>query len=167
MLNRMVHRARNWVAGVTMVVALLWYFKVFADVPSDPATQSTTEMLNQLWQAVVSKRYGLAATMATMVLVAGARFLAPKLHNKFGAWVQSQRVSAALALIMGMASAMTAQLVKGGAFSLSLLVYGFGIGVAAIGGYNAFWDLLFPADKKMTVKPADVASPIIIPPEQK
>jgi molecular chaperone DnaK (HSP70) len=44
--------------------------------------------------------------------------------------------------------AMVTQLIKGGKFSPDLLVYGLGAGVTAIGGYNAFWDLLFPADKQ-------------------
>lgn len=118
-----------------------------ADVPADPST-NPADALNQFWAAVTDKRWAVAAVIATMLLVALVRFVAPKVHGKFGVWVNSTRVSAALALLSGGLMAMAMKLFQGGKFTPQLIVYGFGFGVAAIGGYNAFWDILFPADKK-------------------
>jgi len=117
-----------------------------ADGPADPMT-NPQGALQQLWDAIVSRRWGLAAVIATMLLVAFVRFVSPKLHGRFGDWVQQSRVSAALALLGGLSTSVAAQLLKGDKFSLNVLAFGFGVGVAAIGGYNAFWDLLFPNDK--------------------
>ena len=121
---------------------------VFAadSVPVDP-TVDPQGALGQFWQSVVAKKWGLAAVIGTMLLVALVRFIAPRMHDKIGAFVLSTRVSAALAFVAGMLSAVATQLMKGGTLSVNVLVYGFTFGVGAIGGYNAFWDLLFPADK--------------------
>jgi hypothetical protein len=115
--------------------------------PADP-TKDPAGALNQLWGAVTEKKYGLAAVIATMLFVAFARFAAPRIHGKFGAWINTTRVSAALAFIGGTASALAWKLMAGTPWSMNIVVWGFGIGVAAIGGYNAFFDLIFPNDKK-------------------
>lgn len=139
-----------WV--VVLIVSLVTFTRiVFADVPADPST-NPADALSQLWAAVVAKRYGIAAVIGTMCFVAFVRFIAPRIHGAFGAWVNTTRVSAALAFLGAGLAAVATQLMKGGAFSPQLIVYGFGFGVAAIGGYNAFWDLLFPADKKPAAK---------------
>ncbi len=130
-----------------------------ADIPADPSA-NPQGAFQQFWDAIVSHRWGLAAVIATMLFVAFARFIAPRIHGNFGVWVQSSRVSAALAFLGGTTSALAGKLMLGSPWSLNILVYGFGIGVAAIGGYNAFWDLLFPADKK----PADKKLAIPPPP---
>lgn len=142
---------RIWFSRVTLIVILGWCVTVLADTPADPS-QDPSMSLDQFWQAVVAKRWGLAAVIMTMILVALVRFIAPRLHNKFGAWIQTQRASAGLALLAGSSMAVATQLMKGGKLSLSMLVYGFTIGVGAIGGYNAFWDIIFPADKKAAPK---------------
>lgn len=139
---------------------LCWSAVVWAQAPSDP-TQDPSGALNQFWQAVVSKKWGLAAVIATMLFVAFARFIAPRIHGKLGSFIQSSRVSAGLAFLGGMMSAVAMQLMKGGTFSMQLIVYGFGFGVAAIGGYNAFWDLLFPKDTPTPPVVIAVASPIL------
>lgn len=154
MIRSISNRVRVWAARVTMVVALLWYIKVFADVPADPS-KDPTSALDQIYQAIVAKKWGLLAVLLTMGLVALVRFIAPRLHDAFGAWVQTQRVSAILALVTGGTMAMATQLMQGGQFSIKLIVYGFSIGVGAIGGYNVLWDILFPADSK---KPAPASS---------
>lgn len=135
---------------------------VFADAPTDPTT-NPAGALQQFWDAIAAKRWGLAAVVGVMLFVALARFVAPRIHGKFGAWINSTRVSAVLALLSGGGAAMATQLMKGGAFSVQLVVYGFGFGVMAIGGYNAFFDILFPADKKQPPKMAIPAPPPLPP----
>lgn len=123
-----------------------------ADAPVDPAT-NPTGALDQFWQAVAGRKWGIAAVVGAMMLVALVRFIAPRLRNdKFGAFILSTRVSAGLAFLAGMLMAVATQLMKGGALSMSTITYGFGFGVAAIGGYNAFWDLLFPSDRNTNNK---------------
>jgi len=129
-----------------------------ADTPADPTTDPQGA-LSQFWQSVVAKKWGLAAVIGTMLLVALVRFIAPRLHDKFGAWILTTRVSAALALVAGMLSSISTQLMKGGTWSMSMLTYGFMFGVGAIGGYNAFWDLIFPNDR-----PKDSTAKLAIPP---
>lgn len=130
---------------------------VFADSPADPTT-NPTGALQQFWDAVAAKKWGLAATVGVMLFVAFARSISPRIHGKFGTWINSTRVSAVLALLSGGGAAVATQLMKGGAFSMQLVVYGFGFGVAAIGGYNAFWDIFFPSDKKSANNTADSAA---------
>jgi hypothetical protein len=136
---------------VTIPIAVLGFLQALAvadpTVPVDPA-KDPTGALDQLQTAISQRKWGLAGVIGTMLFVAFARFISPRIHGKFGAWVNSTRVSAALAILSGMGAAITMQLMKGGTFSLQLVVFGFGFGVAAIGGYNAFWDIFFPADKK-------------------
>jgi hypothetical protein len=142
----------------TLRVTLLWPFVmfaslivftgvVFADAPADPAT-NPAGALQQFWDAIAAKKWGLAAVVGVMLFVAFARFISPRIHGRFGTFINSTRVSAVLALLSGGGAAMATQLLKGGAFSMQLVIYGFGFGVMAIGGYNAFFDILFPADKK-------------------
>jgi hypothetical protein len=140
-----------------MLASLIMFGSVvFADAV-DPAT-NPAGALQQFWDAVTARRWGVAAVVGTMLFVAFARFVSPRIHGKLGAWVNSTRVSAVLAILSGGLAAMATQLLKGGAFSAQLIVYGFGFGVAAIGGYNAFWDIFFPADKK-TAAPTKMALP--------
>lgn len=119
---------------------------VFADA-ADPVA-NPAGALQQFWDAVTARKWGLAAVVGTMLFVAFARFISPRIHGRFGVFINSTRVSAVLALLSGGLAAMATQLMKGGAVSMQLVVYGFGFGVAAIGGYNAFWDIFFPSDKK-------------------
>jgi hypothetical protein len=133
-----------------LVLGLVGFYNSYAhaaDIPADPST-NPADALNQFWAAVTDKRWGIAAVIGTMLFVALVRFVAPKVHGKFGAWINSTRVSCVLAFLSGTLAAMATQLFKGGKFTPQLLVYGFGFGVAAVGGYNSFFDLLFPADKK-------------------
>jgi len=134
---------------LVMAVAIVGFASslALADTPADPSTDPAGAF-DQFWQAVTAKRWGLAAVIGTMVFVAFARWVSPRIHGKFGAWVNSTRVSAVLALISGGGAAVATQLMKGGTLSPKLLVYGFMIGAGAIGGYNAFFDIIFPADKK-------------------
>src|SRR6266850_791271 len=97
-----------------------------ANGPADPTT-NTQDALQQFWGAVVSRRWGLAAVLATMCFVALARFVAPKIHGAFGTWIQSSRVSAALAFLGGLSSAIATQLFKGDKLSFNALAFGFGV----------------------------------------
>lgn len=143
------------VASIGFVQGFAW-----ADTPADPST-NPSDSLGQFWAAVTAKRWGIAAVIGTMLLVAFVRFIAPRVHGKFGAWINTTRASAGLAFLSGGLMAVATQLLKGGAFSPQLLVYGFGFGVAAIGGYNAFWDILFPSDKKpATSAPLELPPPV-------
>lgn len=130
-----------------MITSLVVFVGVaFADA-ADPAT-NPAGAFQQFWDAVTAKKWGLAAVVGTMLFVAFARFVSPRIHGKFGAFVNSTRVSAVLALLSGGLAAIATQLMKGGSLNMKLIAYGFGFGVAAIGGYNAFWDIFFPSDKK-------------------
>ena len=143
---------------IVMLVSLVAFCGVvFADAPADP-TADPQGALGQFWQAVTDKKWSVAAVIGAMLLVALVRFIAPKLHDKFGAWILTSRVSASLAFLSGMLMAIATQLMKGGALSMKLIAYGFGFGVLAIGGYNAFFDLLFPSDKKSSNGTADSAA---------
>ena len=144
---------------VTIPLALLGFLQAFAlaDTPVDP-TANPAGAVDQFWQAVTGRKWGLAAVVGTMLFVAFVRFITPRIHGKFGTWINSTRVSAALALISGGGAAVATQLMKGGALTPKLLVYGFTIGVGAIGGYNVFWDILFPADKKPPSSTSDSAA---------
>ena len=138
------------VSLTVMIIAVVGFGASLAladTAPVDPSTDPAGA-LTQLQNAITSRKWGLAAVIATMLFVAFARFISPRIHGRFGALVNSTRGSAILALIGGAGAAMTTQLMKGGKFSLALVVYGFTIGVGAIGGYNAFWDLLLPNDRK-------------------
>ncbi len=130
--------------------ALLFFTQALALADSAPVDPSVDPAgaLDQFWAAVTGRKWGLVAVIGTMLFVAFARFIAPRIHGKFGTWVNSTRVSAMLALVSGGGAAVATQLMKGGHLTPKLLVYGFTIGVGAIGGYNVFWDLFFPADKK-------------------
>ena len=116
------------------------------DPTKNPAGALST--IDQFWAAIAGKKWGIACVFGTIIMVAFARAIAPRIHGKFGAWINTSRASAAMALISGFFTAIGAQYLKGGHFSPNILVYGFGAGVGAIGGYNAFWDLVFPNDKK-------------------
>lgn len=137
------------------ITALLFVGGALAQTTDPPPDAG--DALDQFWRAITDHKWGLAAVIATMLLVAFVRFIAPRIHGKFGVWINQTRVSAGLAFASGLLSALAAQLLKGKTLSLDLLVYGFGIGVAAIGGYNAFWDLLFPNDKTKTTSIAESA----------
>lgn len=129
----------------------------------DPS-QDPQGALGQFWAAVTGHKWGIASAVGAMLLVSLVRFVAPKLHDKFGDWVLSSRVSAGLALISGLLMSVASQLIKGGPMSMSVLAYGFTAGVAAIGGYNAFWDLFFPNDTKKPEAKPDNAGPINVDP---
>lgn len=128
-----------------------------ADAGVDPTTDPMGSF-DQLWQAVVTRKWALASVIATMLFVALARWASPRIHGKLGTFINSTRVSATLAFVGGMASAMVSELMQGGKLTPKLVVYGFKFGVAAIGGYNAFWDILRPADKKPSNSTADSAA---------
>src|SRR6185369_4860449 len=122
--------------------------------------------LEQLWQAVASHRWGIAAVIGAMLLTAFARFIAPRIHGTLGKKVNGSRVSVLLALANGFLMAVTAQLLKGGKWSPTLLAYGFAAGLGAIGGYNAFWDIFFPDDQPpVSLEGAEVQPPR--PPRQR
>jgi ABC-type multidrug transport system fused ATPase/permease subunit len=149
-----------------MLVSLLVFTGVVfaADTPAvDPST-NPQGALQQFWDAITARKWGVAAVVGTMLLVAFVRFIAPRMHGKFGDFILQTRVSAALAFVSGMLMAVATKLLSGSPWSVAIIVYGFGFGVMAIGGYNAFWDLLFPNDKKQAKKMSIPATPTLLLP---
>ena len=118
--------------------------------------------LAQIWAAVTGHRYGLASVLGAIGLVSVLRWVGPKLHGAFGAWLNSNRGGAVLALFSGCTTAAATTLLAGQHLTPTLLFGGFTTGVMAIGGWNAAWDLLAPADKK-AAQP-DVAGEIDLKP---
>lgn len=133
---------------------------VFAAGSSPPDPSAPPDTAGQFWQAVANKQWGLAAVIGTMLFVAFVRFVTPKLHGKLGAFVQQSRVSAALAFLGGALSAVSLKMLSGLPWSTNLVSFGFTAGLGAIGGYNAFWDLLFPNDTKKKDPQLPIPPPI-------
>lgn len=148
---------------VTLLLSLIVFTGVvFADPAADPSADPQGA-LSQFWDAITARKWGVAAVIGTMLLVALVRFIAPRLHDKFGDFILQTRTSAALAFVSGMLMAVATKLLSGSPWSMAIIVYGFGFGVAAIGGYNAFWDLLFPNDKSQAKKMSIPASSALLP----
>lgn len=126
-------------------------------VPIVDPSADASGFLDQLMAAITARRWDVAAILLAIMLVAGIRWIGPKIHDRFGAWVKSTRVSAILAVLSGGLSTVAVTLISGGHVTGKLIIAGFAAGVAAIGGYNAFWDVLFPADKKPAPVPLEGA----------
>jgi hypothetical protein len=126
---------------------------------------------NQILDAAMHRQWALLAALLLVGSVAALRWITPKLHDKFGAFLNTQRGGALLALVGGAAGALSTSLIAGQALNAQLLVAGFGTGLMAIGGWNAFFDIFFPKDGKSVVamfkrpsKP-DNAGPIDVAPK--
>lgn len=103
---------------------------------------------NQILDAAMHRQWALLAALLLVGGVAALRWIAPKLHDRFGAFLNTQRGGAILALLGGAAGAVSTALVAGKAMSMQLVVASFSVGLMAIGGWNAFFDLFFPKDGK-------------------
>ncbi len=155
----------RWLWSSILLVSVVAFAGVVfaADGVVDPAIDPSGTA-SQFWTAVAHKQWGLAAVIGTMLFVAFVRFVSPKIHGPFGAWIQQSRVSAALAFLGGALSALSLKLLSGLPWSTNLIGFGFTAGLGAIGGYNAFWDLLFPSDKKKDPKAETPAPKVEMPP---
>lgn len=109
---------------------------------------NTQQFFNQVLDAVQNRQWMLLVALGVVGFVAGARFVVPKMHNAFGAWLNTQRGGAFLALLSGVGGSIVTALIAGAKPSINVVITGFGVGFAAIGGWNAFFDLFLPKDSK-------------------
>lgn len=120
---------------------------------------STQQFFNQVLDAVQNRQWMLLVALCVVGFVAAARFVVPKMHNAFGAWLNTQRGGAFLALLSGVGGSIVTALIAGAKPSINVVITGFGVGFAAIGGWNAFFDLFLPKDSKAALARANRHAP--------
>jgi hypothetical protein len=123
------------------------------------------DFANQILDAATHRQWALLAALLLVGGVAAVRWIAPKLHDKIGAFLNTQRGGALLALIGGAAGAVATSLIAGKALNLQLVIGSFSVSFMAIGGWNAFYDLFFPKDGKPVtamLKKTPPAAPLIV-----
>lgn len=133
---------------------------------------NTQQFFSQVLDAVQHRQWMLVVALGVVGFVAAARFVVPKMHNAFGAWLNTQRGGAFLALLSGVGGSMVTALIAGAKPSINVVITGFGVGFAAIGGWNAFFDLFLPKDSKAAlaranrhvVNPSNDDTPSVPPP---
>lgn len=128
------------------VAALICFADAFAQ-PTDPTTDPNG-FFNLLWNAVTERKWGLVAVLSTIALVSLIRKVMPRIHSRLGAWLNSNRGGAVLAVVMGTATALATTAIAGLPITPRAFVDAVVVSIGAIGGWNAMWDLFKPSDKK-------------------
>jgi hypothetical protein len=120
---------------------------------------NANQIADSLLAAIGGKQYILAMAVALVGVVKGVRWVAPKLHDKTGAWLNSDRGGAILSLIMGVAGGAATATAAGKPLSLSLILSGIMVSATGSGLFNLTKRVAKPSDK------ADApAAPPAVPP---
>ncbi len=125
---------------------------------------NSNQIADAILAALSGKQYLLAVAVALVGAVKGVRWLAPKLHDKTGAFLNSDRGGAILSLIMGVAGGVATSLAAGKPMSLSLILSGIMVSATGSGLFNLTKRISKPNDKS-TGNKADVpaAPPPVAP----
>lgn len=109
---------------------------------------STDQIVSQIISAAEHKQWLLLFVLAIIGLTSAVRWLGPKLHDKFGALVTSDRGGQLTSLIIAEGMAVVAALTTGRPITLTLVVGALVGGAGAGGLYNLVKNLLAPSDRK-------------------
>lgn len=107
----------------------------------------SSHLVDALLSAAQHGQWLLAFVLALVGLTALVRWIAPKVHDGFGALVTSDRGGQLLALFNGGLVALVAALSSGKPVTPQLALGAFIGGVLGGGGYNAVKNILWPSDK--------------------
>jgi len=99
-----------------------------------------------LLDAYHGKHWILLLALVLGVVVATARWVAPKVHGKLGTFLNSDRGAAILVLVGGLAGSVVTS-AMGGKISLDTLVNGVVTSLTAAGGYTLLKRIISPSDK--------------------
>lgn len=124
----------------------------------DPS--NVTQFLNTVLDAVQHKHWQALAALLLVGAVALVKLAAPKVHGKFGAFLNSDRGGTLLVLVGGIVGAVASALIAGQKLTLSLIVGGVTTGVLASGGWNVVKKLLFPNDKPVVAEAKALVSKV-------
>jgi hypothetical protein len=100
----------------------------------DPSTDFSV-YAQALLDAVQGSHWRFAAALALIGVVACVRWLTPKLHNKVGAWLNSDRGAAVLTLVTAEVGAVATSLAAKMPLTFTLVWHGLGVGFVAAGGF--------------------------------
>lgn len=114
-----------------------------------------TSFAQTILNAIQHRQWQLVAALVVIAIVAGLRWLAPQIHDKIGAALNSDRGGTILTLLTGEAGAIATALLAGQPLTLTLLLSGLSVGTLGVGGFTAFKRLSRPKDKK-TAPPLEV-----------
>jgi hypothetical protein len=114
---------------------------------------------DQILAAVSGHQYALAVSLILVASVAFVRKVAPSIHSKVGAWLNSDRGGATLVLVGGTAGAVATALIAGKHMSLSVFIGALMTSASASGLYNLWYNIKSPADKAAPPKLSDTVKP--------
>lgn len=101
-----------------------------------------------LLNAIQHKQWQLVAALALIAVVAGLRWLAPRINDTIGSALSSDRGGTILTLVGGEAGAIANALIAGQPITLTLILSGLSVGVLGVGGYTALKRIARPTDRK-------------------
>ncbi|MCP3060978.1 hypothetical protein LXT21_19520 [Myxococcus sp. K38C18041901] len=107
--------------------------------PGVPDPSRIEEFARLVFDAVTSRNWALAASLAVVAVVYALRRFGGSLFP----WLKSARAGAVLAVLVAVAGAVSNALVAGESFTWGLLLKALGIGLGAAGGFSVLKALLF------------------------
>lgn len=173
-------RASVWIGAVVLAFASVCCFSLAAASPDGgldagalagsgaaaaPAS-STWSLAKDVYHAVQGGNYRLGAALALLLLVAGLRWLAPRLHDKLGDFLNSDYGATLLVWLAGVGSALATAFAAGQALTGHLLLTAAEISLTAAGGYSMLKKLFWPLAQKLWGKLFGTGAPPAQPPAQ-
>lgn len=121
---------------VVLLVALpLAAYAQAATLPQDPTDLGA--MAKLIWDAIMAKQWGLVASLAVLLIVAGLRKWLPE-KSKVGAWVRSRIGGIVSNFLLTLAGAFATMFLAGQTFSADMVFKALTVSLTASGGWAIF-----------------------------
>jgi hypothetical protein len=120
-------------------------------------------LANNILTALSGHNYLLVASLSLVAAVYGARWLAPKLHNKLGDFVNSDRGGAVTSLVLSVAGGVATTLKAGQPVSFALVSKMLLVAATGSGLFNLSKRISKPSDKASVADKPKTAPPPVPP----
>ena len=128
-----------------------------------PTPDATTQQYADLiYNAVLNSNWRVLAALALIGVVACIRWLAPKMHNKLGVFLNSDRGGVVLVILGGLGGALSTAVFAGKLITGHLIVNGLVVGFIAAGGWNVIKKLTNPVSTTSTTTVMETKEEIIV-----
>lgn len=141
---------------VVLLIALpVAAFAQTATLPQDPTDLGA--MAKLIWDAIMAKQWGLVASLAVLLTVAGLRKWLPE-KSKVGAWVRTRIGGILSNFVLTLAGAFATMFLAGQVFSADMVFKALTVSLTASGGWAVFKNIRDAVEEAKAAKQGDDAT---------